>query len=316
MARRACPRDLAEGNVMRWPWQKPERRESGGDFSDAVVRLDRGSSGRLGGGCVLALRLSRRRPGRCQQGLRERRGASVRPGSQNAVNPSVLAQIGRDLVRSRAIPCMLIRVGGDGMVRLIPCSSWHLGRQRTIPSSWTVRATAYGPSTSTTWNLPASAVDIRSVGIRTPVSPMSGWRRHHGPTQRRASGSEIERGLLRMKSPARWPSSSPCRKTAAPMTATMTRLRCSEGRYPLPPAARRCWSKRPPNSGWGEGKNRRAVNRRLAATAPGPGAARRPGAASPRCVRARPGRDRDAAVVVHRLAMERAQREAVRRWHL
>ena len=24
---------------MRWPWSKPERRDSGGDFSDAVVRL-------------------------------------------------------------------------------------------------------------------------------------------------------------------------------------------------------------------------------------------------------------------------------------
>ncbi len=24
---------------MRWPWQRRERRDSGGDFSDAVVRL-------------------------------------------------------------------------------------------------------------------------------------------------------------------------------------------------------------------------------------------------------------------------------------
>ena len=24
---------------MRWPWRKRERRDSGGDFSDAVVRL-------------------------------------------------------------------------------------------------------------------------------------------------------------------------------------------------------------------------------------------------------------------------------------
>ena len=24
---------------MRWPWQRGERRDSGGDFSDAVVRL-------------------------------------------------------------------------------------------------------------------------------------------------------------------------------------------------------------------------------------------------------------------------------------
>ena len=24
---------------MRWPWQRREKRDSGGDFSDAVVRL-------------------------------------------------------------------------------------------------------------------------------------------------------------------------------------------------------------------------------------------------------------------------------------
>lgn len=40
---------------------------------------------------------------------------------------------------------------------LIPCSSWHWEGSHD-PSTWTVRVTAYGPSTSTTWNLPASAV--------------------------------------------------------------------------------------------------------------------------------------------------------------
>ena len=36
----ALPRDDLEGDLaMRWPWRKPETRESGGDFSDAVVRL-------------------------------------------------------------------------------------------------------------------------------------------------------------------------------------------------------------------------------------------------------------------------------------
>ena len=51
----------------------------------------------------------------------------------------------------------VIRVGGDGMVKLIPAASWHWEGNHD-PDSWTVRATAYGPNTSTTWSLSASAV--------------------------------------------------------------------------------------------------------------------------------------------------------------
>ena len=75
---------------------------------------------------------------------------------QEAVSPAVLAQVGRDLIRS-GNSLHVIRVGGDGAVRLIPASSWHWEGSHD-PASWTVRATAYGPSTSSTWNLPASAV--------------------------------------------------------------------------------------------------------------------------------------------------------------
>ena len=78
------------------------------------------------------------------------------PWVQDAVSPGVLGQIGRDLIRS-GDSMHAIRVAGDGAVRLIPCSSWHWEGNHD-PASWTVRATAYGPSTSTTWNLPASGV--------------------------------------------------------------------------------------------------------------------------------------------------------------
>ena len=54
----------------------------------------------------------------------------------------------------------VIRMGADGMVHLIPASSWHFEGSHD-PDSWTVRVTAYGLSTSTTWNLPASAVPQR-----------------------------------------------------------------------------------------------------------------------------------------------------------
>ena len=51
----------------------------------------------------------------------------------------------------------VIRMGAAGMPRLIPASSWHWEGSHD-PDSWTVRVTAYGPSTSTTWNVPAAGV--------------------------------------------------------------------------------------------------------------------------------------------------------------
>ena len=63
-----------------------------------------------------------------------------------------------------------------GRVRLIPASSWHWEGTHD-PSTWTVRVTCYGPSTSTTWNLPAAAVVFVRWG-GTPGQPYVGT----GPT--------------------------------------------------------------------------------------------------------------------------------------
>ena len=59
-----------------------------------------------------------------------------------------------------------------GRVQFIPASSWHWEGTHD-PSSWTVRATCYGPSTSTTWHLPASAVVFVRWG-GTPGQPYTG----------------------------------------------------------------------------------------------------------------------------------------------
>ena len=66
----------------------------------------------------------------------------------------------------------VIRVGSDGMVQLIPASSWRWEGNHD-PASWTVRVRAYGPSTSTTWNLPASGVVFVRWG-GTPGQPYVG----------------------------------------------------------------------------------------------------------------------------------------------
>ena len=154
---------------MRWPWQRRERRDSGGDFSDAVVRLIEAQA------AGTAADASSTAAVEAASGALSRAFASaevVGPAwVQEAVSPVVLGQMGRDLVRS-GDSMHVIRMGNDGMVTLIPASSWHWEGTHD-PSTWTVRATCYGPSTSTTWNLPASSIVFCRWGS-TPGQPYTG----------------------------------------------------------------------------------------------------------------------------------------------
>ena len=140
--------------MLRWPWAKSEKRESGGDFSDAVVRLIEAQAAGSAADASSTAAIE------AASGTLSRAFASAEVVSDDwvveAVTPAVLGQIGRDLIR-KGDSLHVVRVGGDGAVRLIPSSSWHWEGSHD-PASWTVRATCYGPSTSTTWNLPASGV--------------------------------------------------------------------------------------------------------------------------------------------------------------
>ena len=154
---------------MRWPWTRREKRESGGDFSDAVVRLIEAQA------AGTAADASSTAAVEAAAGALSRAFASAEvkgPGwLRDTVSPFVLAQAGRDLVRS-GDSMHVIRVDRAGRVRLIPASSWHWEGNHD-PESWTVRATVYGPSTSTTWNLPAAGVVFVRWG-GTPGQPYVG----------------------------------------------------------------------------------------------------------------------------------------------
>ena len=158
---------------MRWPsWLGlggRETRDSGGDFSDAVVRLLESQA------AGTAADASSTAAVEAASGALSRAfaGAEVIGPTwvQEAVTPGVLAQVGRDLIRS-GDSMHVIRMGADGMVRLIPASSWHWEGSHD-PDSWTVRAICYGPSTSTTWNLPAAGVVFVKWGS-TPGQPYIG----------------------------------------------------------------------------------------------------------------------------------------------
>ena len=175
---------------MRWPWSRRERRQTGGDFSDSVVRLlEAQAAGKAADASSTAAV-------EAAAGSLARAFASAEVQGEGwiseTVTPSVLAQIGRDLVRS-GDSMHVIRMGADGTPRLIPASSWHWEGSHD-PDSWTVRVTAYGPSTSTTWHLPAAAVVFVRWG-GSPGQPYTGVGPLSWASTSARLGSEAERTL-------------------------------------------------------------------------------------------------------------------------
>lgn len=154
---------------MRWPWGKREKRDSGGDFADAVIRLiEAQAAGKAAdAGSTAAVEAA--------SGALSRAFASARvvgPAHvSEAVTSAVLAQIGRDLIRS-GHSMHIIDVNRAGRVSLLPCSSWHF-EGNAHPDSWMVRPTFYGPSTSTTRHIPYSGVVFVKWGSR-PGQPYVG----------------------------------------------------------------------------------------------------------------------------------------------
>ena len=175
---------------MKWPWQKRETRQSGGDFSDAVVRLIEAQAAGTAAdaGSTAAVEAA--------SGALSRALAAAKvvgpTWAQRAASPGFLAQVGRDLVRS-GDSMHVIDMDGMGNVTLLPCSSWHFEGD-AHPDTWTVRATCYGPSSSTTKHLPFSGVVFVTWGS-TPGQPYVGI----GPTNWAHTTSrlqsEVERSL-------------------------------------------------------------------------------------------------------------------------
>ena len=142
---------------------KPERRESGGDFSDAVVRLIEAQA------AGTAVDASSTAAVEAASGALSRAFAAAEvsgPGwATPAISPEFLGQVGRDLVRS-GDSMHVIDVSPMGELSLLPCSSWHF-EGAADPATWTVRATVYGPSTSTTRHLPFLRGGVRQVGVHS-----------------------------------------------------------------------------------------------------------------------------------------------------
>ena len=137
---------------MRWPWDKTEHRQaSGGAYSDAIVSLLAARAGGASVGepnAIAALEIA--------AGLWARAFASatVEPAIA-AVTPSVLASVGRSLVRSgESLWAIDVR---RGVVSVRPAASWDVAGG-SDPASWQYRVDLFGPSGNETRVYPSAAV--------------------------------------------------------------------------------------------------------------------------------------------------------------
>ena len=148
---------------MRWPWSRPEVRES---YTDQVVaQIMSHASGSSGGSALAVIETASRLWG---AGLSS---ATVKPDTPalKGVSAVVLDSIGRSLCRDGE-SLHVIDVRG-GRVELTPTANWTV-QGDADPASWIYICNNNGPSTSRAITLPADSV----VHIRYAPHPSQPWR--------------------------------------------------------------------------------------------------------------------------------------------
>ena len=179
----------AEAHNISFPaLRAPELRSSGGDFYDRVLSAIEsdaaGTSADVTGTAAAE----------CVAGLLSRSlaDAEVIGDSMRVVTPEFLSQVGRDLVLSGQSLHVLKMT--ERMSDLIPASQWHWQSTGAHPSTWTVRATMYGPSTSETRIYPWAGVIFLTWGKTTGTPyrgrPVTQWAKHTAKLS-----AELERSL-------------------------------------------------------------------------------------------------------------------------
>ena len=147
---------------MRWPWQKAERREASGGYTEIIGRLIEAQA------AGTTQQASATAAVEAAAGLLSRSLAAATVEAPDdiaeALAPRVLGLIGRDLIRVGE-SLHAIRMTG-GRLRLVPCSTWYFEGDAD-PASWLATCTAYGPSGSSTWRVPWSSVIFAAWGSPT-----------------------------------------------------------------------------------------------------------------------------------------------------
>ena len=161
---------------MRFPWSKPKpEARAGGNFSDAVIRQIEAQAAQkaTGAGTTAAVEAA---AGALSRAFADAEVIGA-DWAIEAVTPSFLALVGRNLVRSGA-SMHVIELDASGRVELLPVSFWNFenaGNSPTpgSPSSWMVRATSYGPSSSSTRLLAWDGIVFATWGV-SPGTPYVG----------------------------------------------------------------------------------------------------------------------------------------------
>ena len=147
---------------MRWPWQKAERREATGGYTEIISRLIEAQA------AGTTQQASATAAVEAAAGILSRAFASATVEAPDdiaqALSPRCMALIGRDLIRVGE-SLHVIRMM-NGRLRLVPASTWYLEGDAD-PDTWLCTATAYGPSGSTTWRVPWSSVIFAEWGSPT-----------------------------------------------------------------------------------------------------------------------------------------------------
>ena len=184
---------------MRWPWTKPEpeRRQSGGGYTESVVRaIEAQASATVAD--VSSTAAIEAAAGALSRSLMA--CAVEGPGwARDAVSPPWLAQVGRSIVREGS-SLSVITMAPSGGVELVPAAFWNFenlnpgAQEGERESTWQARVSTYGPSTSYTRLLDRD----RLVFVRWGTSPGTRYR-GQGPTSwahltARLQG-EVERSL-------------------------------------------------------------------------------------------------------------------------
>ena len=165
---------------MRWPWQKPEDRQSGGGYTDAVVAaIEAQASAKVADASSTAAI-------EAAAGALSRAFMSAEVDGpswvQDAVSPTWLAQVGRSLIREGASLSVIV-MGGGGELELVPAAFWNFeninpgAQEGERESTWEARVSTYGPSTSYTRLVGRE----RLVFVRWGTSPGTRYR-GQGPT--------------------------------------------------------------------------------------------------------------------------------------
>ena len=157
---------------MRFPWQDRETRQE--TFTEAALELlSQGADGpKASADGIAALEIALGLWGRAFASV------SVEPSSMaDALTPSVLEMIGRELIRvGEAV--FLVEVV-DGRLMLQPSKTWDL-QGGPDPASWTYAITLAGPSTTSKTK---NVSERRIVHTRYAVDPDRPWR-GVGPLER------------------------------------------------------------------------------------------------------------------------------------